>query len=114
MQEVKKTFALKEEHLKLLCHAHVGWNDCEEGAPEIDPKRPYGNSSVHYDVADILGIKLDDEADDFDEKRHEMLRLHNETEDALQIVLQLQTFETGMYELVSTRTYGRPFWRKAE
>lgn len=47
-------FNLKEEHIKLLRAMYVGWSDCEYGAPEIDPKRPYGNSYVEGDVHEIL------------------------------------------------------------
>ena len=39
---IVKEFWLKEEHIKLLRAAYVQWNNCETGAPEIDPKRPYG------------------------------------------------------------------------
>lgn len=49
-----KVFEVRPEHLKLLRRMHVGWNDIEYGAPEIDPKRPYGNSSVENDVREIL------------------------------------------------------------
>ena len=31
-----KRFTLTEEHLKLLRHANVRWDDCEFGAPAID------------------------------------------------------------------------------
>jgi hypothetical protein len=41
-----QTFKLTDEHLKLLRRFNVGWQDSESGAPEIDPKRPYGNSAV--------------------------------------------------------------------
>ena len=33
----------------------VDWNDCEYGAPTIDPKRPYGNSDVEHEIIAILG-----------------------------------------------------------
>jgi len=45
----KIRFELTEQHLKLIRRMTVRYNDyCEFGAPEIDPKRPYGNSSAHY------------------------------------------------------------------
>jgi len=49
-----KQFELKQEHLTLLKKANVGWQDCEFGAPEINPKRPYGNSGVLEDMFEIL------------------------------------------------------------
>ena len=42
----------------------VQWRDCEYGAPEINPKRPYGNSSVELDICEILGWKYDSENED--------------------------------------------------
>lgn len=93
-----KTFHLSAEHVTLLRHMLVGWQDCETGAPEIDPKRPYGNSNVASDVAEILEIEGwdpfgDDEMSDELEQR--MLTLHRETETALQVVLAVGSFETG-------------------
>lgn len=55
IKELEVIFELKEEHTKLLQHAIIEWDDCETGAPAINPKRPYGNSSVAEDVAEILG-----------------------------------------------------------
>jgi len=119
----KKNFELKEEHLKLLRHFCVGWQDCEFGAPEIDPKRPYGNSDAEQDMVELLGLKeLRQGVFEFelfgqkfilkgedrnniefvgaeDEKLLVQLRnLHKETETALQIVLATGKFEAGNYE----------------
>ena len=92
-------FTLKREHIKLLRNMYVGWDDCEFGAPEIDPKRPYGNSFVEGDIAEILGLKLTgDENGDYDEEELAYLqRLHSETQTALQIVLSTGKFKTGKY-----------------
>ena len=49
-----QTFELKPEHIKLLKAAEWRWEDCEFGAPAIDCKRPYGNSSVYADMLEIL------------------------------------------------------------
>lgn len=84
------TFTMTDQHLALLRQMNVGWNDVEFGAPEIDPKRPYGNSDVLEDMAEILG--LDAEADE-----EVLRRLHNETETALQIVLAVGEFVAGRY-----------------
>jgi len=48
---------MKPELKKLLKNFQVRWNDCEFGAPEINPKRPYGNSDVEQDMLEILGLK---------------------------------------------------------
>lgn len=83
-------FELTKQHLALLTRACVGWNNCEAGAPEIDPKRPYGNSDVANDVADILGLKNEKKCDEcgrgnIDEAA--LLKIHHETLQALQIIL---------------------------
>jgi len=48
---------ITKEHLILLKNMNVGWQECEQGAPEIDPKRPYGNSDVEGDICELLGIQ---------------------------------------------------------
>lgn len=50
-------FTVTEDHLKLLRHAYdIYWDPGEGyGAPAINPKKPYGNSAVPQDVANILG-----------------------------------------------------------
>lgn len=93
------TFTLRPEHVRLLRRMYVMWQPCETGAPEIDPKRPYGNSYVAGDVAEILGLKLPPEGSPregaFEAK---MLALHRETECALQIVLQTGSFRPGEFK----------------
>jgi hypothetical protein len=93
------TFDLTEQHVKLLRRMYVGWQDCETGAPEIDPKRPYGNSSVGQDVAEILSIPYQsDEEEGMPEDVYEtMLAIHRQTELALQVVLASGSFVPGTY-----------------
>jgi hypothetical protein len=76
---------------------YVSWQDCEFGAPEINPKRPYGNSDVIPDILEILGLPYDSEnpneaLEDFAQK------IHKETETALQIFLIIGKMEVGEYE----------------
>jgi hypothetical protein len=77
-------------------------NYCEFGAPEINPKRPYGNSYVYGDIGEILGIKPEDDdgygACFSDEQEEYMLPLHKETSTALQVILAAGSFEPGVYE----------------
>lgn len=91
-------FELKPEHIKLLSSAYIGWNDAEYGAPEIDPKRPYGNSDVEEDICDILGW---DRKEDLEKARD----IHVETRVALEIILNTQKFETGIYESHLDKSY---------
>ena len=120
----KKRFEMKEEHLKLLRNMYVGWDDCEFGAPEIDPKRPYGNSDVLQDMLRILGVleevkqggqvfkfvlfgkeyllkgedKFNIDLENEEEFTDILNKLHRETQTALQIMLVVGKFEIGIYE----------------
>lgn len=59
----KQRFTVTSEHLKLLRRANITWDSREFSAPAIDCKRPYGNSSVYSDIAEILGIKPSNDED---------------------------------------------------
>jgi hypothetical protein len=91
-------FTVREDHLKLLRRFCVGWQDCETGAPEIDPKRPYGNSSVEEDIHEIL---TGERRELSDEERDNYYNLHRETEKVLQIVLSTGSFKAGNYKCES-------------
>lgn len=114
MNERVKRFEVKEEHLKLLREANVWWWDCEFGAPCIDPKRPYGNSSVTKDIADILGEKLIE--DEYGEKivakeqGERFRKLHRQLEPVMEIMLHLAKLDPGWYECSE---YGND-WRKVK
>lgn len=130
----KTTFVMTENHLKLLQRMNVGWQDCEFGAPEIDPKRPYGNSDVVQDIVEIIGctelregvfefdfagkkwlLKGEDKYNiEFvgpeDDKLYKLLeKLHKETETALQVCLSTKSFKVGKYQ---EKDYGD--WVKVE
>lgn len=112
-------FELKQEHLDLLKQVNIGWNECEFGAPEIDPKRPYGDSDIENNIAEIIKLKKDKTTIDFDkeeyaafddkqeyfdeaewnEKTQDLLKdLHKQTQIALEIILHNQTFKLGKYK----------------
>jgi len=119
----KKTFLMKDEHLKLLKEMNVGWADDEFGAPEIDPKRPYGNSGVEQHMLEILGLKelkpgiyefelngrkwllkgedkynIYLEGADEEDLCKALVELHKETKTALQVALSTAQFKTGKYQ----------------
>jgi len=107
-------FVLGNDHLKLLRAARVQWQNCETGAPEIDPRRPYGNSDVAGDVARILGCEVqrcphchEPLSEQCDEA---LMQAHRETETALQIVLALagRAATTGVYK----REHERGVWAR--
>lgn len=107
-----REFRLTEDHLKLVRAMYVGWQDCETGAPEIDPKRPYGNSFVAGDVIEILGW-ADVENDD-DPQRDKALELHRETETVVAIILARAGEPTlpGLYRNEARRPWLRPLWKR--
>ena len=108
-----ETFELKEIHIKLLQLAYVRWDECETGAPAINPKRPYGNSNVASDIAEVLGLEIESLTESATEEVQDMLLgLHRETEKALQIVLLTKSFHPGVYEKLST--YDDRSWRLKE
>lgn len=98
---------------------HVAWQDCETGAPEIDPKRPYGNSFVPRDVAEIIGEAWPDEnelsASAYEREAQKlgdrMMVIHREMETALQIILGHAGAQvvTGNYRNVAG-AYSAPKW----
>jgi hypothetical protein len=104
---MSKAFYVTPDHLKLIQRACVRWEDCEFGAPSIDCKRPYGNSSVYRDIAKILGIQS--LGDDFsDSQRDYMRRIHEETETVLEILLGNLTVAVGLYELAAGQWKAKP------
>jgi hypothetical protein len=98
-----KRFTVTDEHLRLLRRAHVCWDEAEFGAPGINPKRPYGNSNVYGDIAEILGLVDGEWQDEVEEDwpppelEWRFLRLHVETAIALQIGLATGEFRAGRY-----------------
>ena len=92
-------FTITQQHIDLLQNAYLRWEDCEFGAPAIDPKRPYGNSYVYGDIAEILNIKPQGEDNSFtDEQQETMLQLHKETLTALIIFLSTGVIKPGTYQ----------------
>ena len=99
-------FTVTEQHLKLLRHANLRWEDSYQGAPGIDAKMPYGSKWVFHDIAEILdpdGFGAVPEGDDAalgayeQEHEDEFLQIHFETIQALGIALRTGEFKTGVY-----------------
>lgn len=78
-------FTVKPIHLQLIKRFFVSWNDCEFGAPTINPKRPFGNSDVEYDFEKIAGEKFD-------------ATTYYDLETCLQILTRNLHIEEGTYE----------------
>ncbi len=114
----KTKFKLTGDHLSLLRELSVGWSDSSFGAPEICSKRPYGNSSVLWDMGKILGIerKTDKGRDylEFSDTQTEIMpQLHREMQYVLQIGFQFCVFDIGEYETEDNVTWtSHPTWKK--
>lgn len=100
-----ESFVLTERHTALLNRMNVVWDGGEFGAPAIDQKRPYGNSDVYGDIAEICGLPKRDDSGEFPAAQAaQMDRIHREMRIALQVVLSSRCFDEGLY--VSKR-YGQ-------
>jgi hypothetical protein len=100
----QKTFLLKEEHLKLLKRAYITNYNCEFGSPAIDCKRPFGNSDVIGDMAEILGYEYEsdmyeDEGDiDREELESKLYDLYQELYTAVKVIFyNLPNVKLGNY-----------------
>jgi len=95
-----KTFVVTHEHLKLLRRMWIRWEDCEYGAPAVDSKRPYGNSDVEGDIAEILCWEF--EEDEWDgvpaDIRGAAADIHSEMQTVLQILVVNLHIYPGKYE----------------
>lgn len=115
MRTTLEEFHLLPEHIKLLTsgRVYVDWQDCETGAPEINPKRPYGNSDVHNDVIEILGwpeiTEEDEDTDAYETKMERAMQIHRGTAKALEIMLSTKSIKPGVYR--RKETYG-PAWER--
>ena len=115
MSKVK--FHLKQDHIDLLEHANIRWSDVEYGAPEMDSKRPFGNSGsiyIEHQICEYLGLEpvATDHEDNpvyDDEEKREALRTYNELDTALRIVLSKQTFKPGVF--FNKKDYGHDWHR---
>lgn len=105
----KETFKLTSNHIKLLQNMYWRMSDCEFGAPEVDGKRPYGNSYVEPDIAEIIGMKFDREEGLSSDQERECRELHNETVTAIEIILSTKSFKTGTY--ARSGQYGDYTWK---
>lgn len=99
-------FTVTEDHLKLFTELTFRYEDgIEFGAPAVDPKRPYGNSSVFMDMREILGEDYED---------HELLALHESLRYVLQLVCCFP--DTAPNDLVG-RTFESSYgyrWKESE
>ncbi len=96
---MKETFNLTEAHIKMVCAYNIRWNDNSyDGAPEVDPKRPFGNSDWQDDLCELLEYEPDSEGEFTDEQYRDVTKLFESGHIALEIILQTRSFVPGKYE----------------
>lgn len=105
-------FTITKDHLQLLQRMYVEWDDSYYGSPMIDCKRPYGNSDVLLDIAEILEWNIGEDGGLTSNQWDIAERLHKETKTALQICLSTVRFETGTFE--KRDRYDSRSWQKIE
>ncbi len=93
-------FTITKEHLELLKNAY--WEHdtgCEFGSVGTDCKRPFGNSDVYGDMAEILGEKetRDKDGEYPDEQILKYDKLYEELATVLSIVFHTGKIKTGTY-----------------
>jgi hypothetical protein len=99
-----QVFNLTEGHIRLLRRVYISSHVDRSGYAYIglSPKRPFGNSDIESDIAEILGEVPEGSTDDdgiSDELRGKMRNvLIVEVPIALQVVLSSGSFEPGEYE----------------
>jgi hypothetical protein len=98
----KTTVIVTEDHIKLLQRMYVYWEDSMyDGAPAINIKRPYGNSWVWGDVAEILGWEWDQDDDMPEEIEERCKAIHEQMSDVLQVLVRNPlTFGVGTWEAI--------------
>lgn len=92
-------FIITEDHIKLLKRLFFFYDESAyDGAPAVDPKRPYGNSAVHSDICEIVGLPEPcEECGTNEESFHTAQRLHEEMVIVLQIICCTASVKTGTY-----------------
>lgn len=111
----KKTFTVKQKHLKLLKNLVITSYD-EYRTPCVDGKRPFGNSDIDRDMLTILGVVDKERWYDLTDEQRGMLREVCELDKLfkeMRVCLQILTANLGISEgLYEASEYGYD-WKKA-
>lgn len=92
-------FLVTPQHLALARRLWIVWYDGENGAPGASTRRPYGNSGVLEDVAEIIGYRqpnLEEDECYTPEERRYLEGLHHEMHLVLQIILHTGQMKPGV------------------
>ena len=103
-------FSLKKEHIDLLGEAYISWNDCEFGASEINPKRPYGDSDVCNSIGKILNVEGTEEGGHYSFPQIDFFcELHKQTQIALHLILKYKSFKLRSFKRKNSYDEWEPY-----
>jgi hypothetical protein len=89
------TFAVTAEHLALIPQLNYGW-DTARNVPRVDPQHPYGNAGPYLAAMEsCLAAVPGAAANDDEDARTHLVRLHRELQPALQIFLRYADLGPG-------------------
>jgi hypothetical protein len=92
-------FLMTREHLALAKRLHIVWYDVEDGAPGCSIRRPYGNSDVLEDIAEIIGYRAWTHPGCYSDQEEQHLKdLHRAMQIVLQIIVHTGQMKTGVYK----------------
>ncbi|QGY05288.1 hypothetical protein MMSR116_27855 [Methylobacterium mesophilicum SR1.6/6] len=93
------TFAVTPEHLALIPRLSFGW-DAAQGVPRVDPQRPYGGDGSYIAAMKRhLAAVPQAAANDDEDAETRLVRLHRESQPALQIFLRYADLGPGDFRL---------------
>lgn len=92
-------FLLTSEHLALAKRLCIVWYGKENGGPGADIVRPYGNSAMLWDIAEITGCDQPGDGEAYSPTEERYLRgLHRDMHPVLQIILHTGQMKPGVYK----------------
>ena len=96
-------FTLKSEHIALIKRLNLKISQdyaCDNWLiPNIDPKRPFGNSDMLGDIFSFMGIEPDANGDYSESDRINAYLLLAELPAAMEAIMMYETFTPGIYEI---------------
>ena len=96
-------FTLKSEHIALIKRLNLKISQdyaCDNWLiPNIDPKRPFGNSDMLGDIFSFMGIEPDANGDYSESDRINAYLLLAELPAAMEAIMMHETFTPGIYEI---------------
>ncbi len=92
-------FLVTSQHLALAKRLSIIWYEAENGGPGTDIVRPYGNSGLIRDIAEIIGFPPPEDEEGYTASADCYLQgLHQDMHIVLQIILHTGQMKAGVYK----------------